>query len=75
MTKDRLRLLMKAFIESQFAYCPLVWMYHSRTMNNKINKLHARALRLDYNDINMSFQQLLVMDNSVCGKKSAKTCH
>ena len=44
------RLLMKAFIESQFNYCPLIWMFHSRTLNSKINKLHERALRLVYND-------------------------
>ena len=48
MNKDKLRILMKAFIESQFAYCPLNWMFHSREINNKINKLHERALRLVY---------------------------
>ena len=25
-TKDKLRLIMKTFIESQFNYCPLLWM-------------------------------------------------
>ena len=30
-------LLMKAFIESQFAYSPLVSIFHSRILNNKIN--------------------------------------
>ena len=40
MSHDKLRLLMKAFIESQFGYCPLVWMFHSRTLNNRINRLH-----------------------------------
>ena len=65
MKTDKLRLLVKAFIESQFAYCPLVWMYHSRTLNNKINKLHERALHLVYKDRNLSFTQLLDMDKSV----------
>ena len=46
MDKDKLRVLMKAFIESQFGYCPLIWTHHSRTLNNKINKLHERALSL-----------------------------
>ena len=41
---DKLRLLMTAFVTSQFQYCPLVWMFHSRKMNNKINRLHERAL-------------------------------
>ena len=44
ISKKKLRVIMKAFIMSQFSYCPLVWMCHSRTLNNKINKLHERAL-------------------------------
>ena len=40
-------------------------MFHSRTLNNKINRLHERALRLVYNDENLSFQELLNLDNSV----------
>ena len=39
-------------------------MFHSRTSNNKINKLHERALRLVYKDYNSSFQELLNRDNS-----------
>ena len=27
---EKKRLLLKAFVESQFSYCPLVWMFHSR---------------------------------------------
>ena len=41
-TKKR-RVLMKAFITSQFSYCPLVWMFHSRTLNNRINTIHEKA--------------------------------
>ena len=40
-------------------------MFHNRTLNNKINKLHERALRLVYDDINLSFQDLLDRDNSM----------
>ena len=64
MSKEKLRVLMKAFVESQFGYCPLIWMYHSRTLNNKINKLHERALRLVYKNNTSSFEELLAMDNS-----------
>ena len=31
------RLLMNAYFMSQFSYCPLVWMNHSRTLNNCIS--------------------------------------
>ena len=64
MDQAKLRLLMKAFIESQFSYCSLVWMFHSRKLNNRINKLHKRALRLVYKDYSSSFEQLLVRDKS-----------
>ena len=56
---------MKTFIESQFNCCPLVWMFHNRTLNNKINKLHERALRIVYTDEHLTFQELLDKDNSV----------
>ena len=57
--------IMRTFIESQFNYCPLVWMFHNRTLNNKINKLHERALRIVYRNNDMSFQELLDKDNTV----------
>ena len=50
-------LIMKTFIESQFSYCPLVWMFCSRTMNTKINRIHERALRLIYQDYESTFEQ------------------
>ena len=52
------RTLMKAFIESQFKYCPLIWMFHSRTANKKINCIHERELRLVYSDHASSFDEL-----------------
>ena len=64
MNVDKKRMIMKAFIESQFGYCPLVWMFHSRSFNNKINRIHERALRITYNDKLSSFQNLLEKDNS-----------
>ena len=59
------RILMKAFIESQFSYCPLIWMFCSRKMNRKINHIHERGLRLVYEDYESSFNDLLKKDNSV----------
>ena len=56
---------MKAFILSQFNYCPLVWMFHSRECNNRINRVHERALRIAYKDRTSSFQELLNKDGSV----------
>ena len=48
---------------SQFSYCPLIWMCHSRKINTQINKLHERAL--SYNDKSSSLRELLERDSSV----------
>ena len=58
-------LILKTFIESQFSYCPLVWMFCSRKMNKKINHIHTRALRLVYDDYTSSFDELLRKDKSL----------
>ena len=57
--------LMNAFITSQFNYCPLIWMFRSRKLNNRINKIQERALRLVYKDNKLTFDDHLKLDNSV----------
>ena len=57
--------LLKTFFESQFSYCPLLWMFCSRKLNKKINRLHERALRIAYEDYISSFEELLVKDGFV----------
>ena len=56
---------MKVFVESQFGYCPLVWMFHSRGPDHKINCLHTRALKLTCKHKSSPFQELLEKGNSV----------
>jgi len=58
------RIIFKSFVESQFKYSPLIWMFHSRKSNSKINKLHERALRIVYNDYQSTFDELLEKDGS-----------
>ena len=65
MNMNKRRTIMKAFIIAQFGYCPLVWMFHSRTLNNHINKIHERALRIVYNDEQSSFNGLLIKDGAI----------
>ena len=55
---------MKTFVESQFGYCSLIWMFHSRKVNSKINHLQERSLRIVYNDYIISFEDSLKKDNS-----------
>ena len=40
-------------------------MFHSRQLNNRIDKIHEKALRLVYKDNKLTFSDLLELDNSV----------
>ena len=65
MNMQKRRITMKSFVTSQFRYCPLIWMFHSRRLNNKINSIHERALRITYQDRIFTSQKLLNKDNPV----------
>ena len=65
MDQSKLRTLMRAFITSQFQYCPLIWMFHSRQLNKKINKIQERALRITYQDAESTYSELLEKDCAV----------
>ena len=65
MSCNQKRLIMNAFISSQFCYCPLVWMCHNRSFNNRINRIHERSLRIVYKDDISTFEQLLEKSKSV----------
>ena len=40
-------------------YSPLVWMFHSRSKNNKIIRFHERRLQIIYSDKESTFIELL----------------
>ena len=46
-------------------------MFHSRNTGNKVNKMHERALRLDYDDSPyLSFDELLIKDKFVMHQRN-----
>ena len=55
---------MKSFIESQFNYCPLIWILRCKTLKNKINHIHERPLRTVYSDYNPSLYEPLDKDDT-----------
>ena len=65
MDEAKRRTIMNAFFKCQFSYCPLVWMFHSRRLEHRINHLHERCLRIVYSDNQSSFEDLLDRDNAV----------
>ena len=59
------RLISNLIIKSEFRYCPLVWMFCSRTLKSMINKLHERLLRIILNDYSSDFNMLLENNNDI----------
>ena len=57
---------MRSFIEAQFGYCQLIWMFHTRELNRKINHIHECGSRIIYSDNSSSFTELIKKYNSVC---------
>ena len=53
---------MKSFIASQFSYCPLIWMFHSRQLNKEDT---GKSFKVVYKDNKLTSDDLLKLDNSV----------
>ena len=58
------RTLMNAFFKSQFNYCPMTGMCCNRSLNNNIDRLHKRSLRIVYSNKTSDFSDLLEKDCS-----------
>ena len=56
---------MRAFITSQFGYCPLVSFFCSRKINNRMNRIQERPLKIVCKDYVSTFGQPLKKDCSV----------
>ena len=58
------RILMNAFVTSQFIYWPLIWIWYSRIKSKK-SDVHERCLQMIFQDKLSSFEQLWKKDNIV----------
>ena len=48
LTAEKAKLLANAFINSQFSYAPLIWMFANKSSIDKILKIHKRTLQIVY---------------------------
>ena len=64
LSTEQTKYLSEAYIMSAFRYCPLIWMFCNKTLNNQINKIHKRTLRLVYEMEDANFEYLLLKNNS-----------
>ena len=58
------KIIYNCLILSQFNYYCLVWMFCSKTLQNKINQIQKKALRIVHNEPNLNFDKLVELDKS-----------
>ena len=63
---NKQKMVMKAFVRSQFAYCPLMWIVELWTYDKQTHKGALKVVYEDYHDL--KFQELL--DKSVSGQQN-----
>ena len=63
LSTEQKLVLFNSFVSSQFGYCPLIWMFHGKSANDIIDRVHRRALRAVYNDFQSDYDSLLAMGN------------
>ena len=63
MTDFNKKVIFNSFFKGQFNYCPLLWMFSTREVNHKINRLHERGLRALLNDETSAFNDMLSKSN------------
>ena len=54
---EQAKFLSEAYIISTFTYCPLIWIFCSKTANNLINKIHKSNLSV-YMKWNMQISKI-----------------
>ena len=65
LTVEKAKLLANAFINSQFTYAPLIWMFAGKSSIAKICKIHFRTLQIVHNNYVKSYQDLLNFSNDI----------
>jgi len=59
---DKSKSLLNAVVLANSSYCPLIWLFCSKTANNEINRTHKCALRILCRDYQSKSEELLEKD-------------
>ena len=74
LSVDQKMVLLNSYVMSQFNYCSNVWMFHGKVVNDRINRIHKRALGAVYNDFSSNYNELLLKGNhATVHQKNLKT--
>ena len=64
LTIEKAKMLGNAFMDGQFNYAPLLWMFCRKTLYSKIEKIHHRTLKVICQS-NDTYENLLLQSNTV----------
>ena len=64
LTQDQAKLLHNAFINGQFNYAPIIWIFCRKNQYLKIQKIRHKALKVVFNRDN-GYDELLQMSNEI----------
>ena len=59
-------ILLKAFMQSQFGYCPITGMSYRRSTNSEINQIHGCTMSKVYKDNISSYKELVKINKFLC---------
>ena len=65
LTLEKSKILACSMIESQFAYCPLIRMFSSKTDMQRVDKVQYKSLLVVYNNYMATYDELLTLDNKL----------
>ena len=65
LSTEKARLLATAFINSQFYYAPLIWMFAGESLISKVQKIHFSTLQVVYNTYEKSYNELPILNKDI----------
>ena len=65
LSTEKARLLATAFINGQFYYGPLIWMFAGKTLISKVQKIYLRTMQMVYNTYEKSYNELLILKRDI----------
>ena len=65
LSTQKTRLLVTAFIKSQFHYTPLIWMSAGKILISKVQNIHFRTLQVVYNTYRKPYNELLILNRDI----------
>ena len=64
LSLEKAKMLGNAFIDSQFNYAPLIWMFCRKGLYLKMQKIHHKTLKVIYQS-NKTYEELLELSETV----------